>query len=196
MVFDPFCKSHASPTARKTLSQKPIQIPYNHLFLSLCFTNDNTFFIEHTATKTDIQTIRKKEKERKKKSHRRKRTKNITKKIFTFHPPNHERVDIHFCYVVIYFLFNVSAFIFESRRARGILGVLFLYIVAEARPNCEVPEGHFTCILQLRGRIVSFLFLFFTPPLRMLEYGSQQKRFVQFSVYICNGSTWEELCCS
>lgn len=38
------------------------------------------------------------------------------------------------------------------------LACFSLYIVAEARPNCEVPEGHLTCILQLRGRIVSFLF--------------------------------------
>ncbi|KAG8197176.1 hypothetical protein JTE90_011334 [Oedothorax gibbosus] len=36
------------------------------------------------------------------------------------------------------------------------VGVLSLHIIAEARPNCGLPGGCFTCILGLRGRIGFF----------------------------------------
>lgn len=84
----------------------------------------------------------------------------------------------------------------KAGEPRGILGVLFLYIVSEARPNCEVPEGHFTCILELRGRIVSFLFLFHTS-LKNVRIRLTTKRFSSSSRFtFATAALREELCCS
>lgn len=98
---------------------------------------------------------------------------------------------------IFFFFFLMSVLLFsKAGEPRGILGVLFLYIVSEARPNCEVPEGHFTCILELRGRIVSFLFLFHTS-LKNVRIRLTTKRFSSSSRFtFATAALREELCCS
>lgn len=135
-----------------------------------------THFSSNTATKTDIQTIKKTSSSRNEQERKKKKKDRLKKKINKKNSPlppakswasGYSVFFIIIMLLFIFFLSLMSVFLFsKAGRARGILGVLFLYIVAPARPNCEVPGGHFTCILELRGRIVPFLFLFFHTSLK------------------------------
>lgn len=131
---------------------------------------------------------------------KRKKEKNISKEKKFYLPPAKSWAS-GYSFLLCRYLFSssflMSVLLFsKAGEPRGILGVLFLYIVSEARPNCEVPEGHFTCILELRGRIVSFLFLFHTS-LKNVRIRLTTKRFSSSSRFtFATAALREELCCS